>query len=125
HQGGHPGQAGGIEVFAGDDGEDPGQRLGLAGVDVDDLGVSVRAAQDIHVEHARELDVVHVAATPAQEACVFLALDAVTHAVYRRLCWCRHAWLTSAPMLAPAGTGAASAPCIFLAAYWMDLTMLT
>jgi len=123
HQGGHPGEAGGVEVFAGDDGEHAGQRERLAGVNVEDFGVGVGAAGDVHVEHTGQLDVVYVVAAAAQEAGVFLALDAVAHAAYLSLRWRRHACLTSAPTAA--ATGAVSAALIFFAAYWMDLTMLT
>src|SRR6185437_6834656 len=108
---------------ASDDGEHAGQRERLAGVNVEDFGVGVGAAGDVHIEHAGQLDVVHIVAAAAQEAGVFLALDAMAHAAYLGLRWRRHAWLTSAPTAA--ATGAVSAPCIFFAAYWMDLTMLT
>ena len=121
HQGRHPGEAGGVEVLAGDDGEDAGQRERLAGVDLRDLRVGVGAAHDVHVDHARQLDIVYVAALAAQEARVFLALDAVAHAA-EGLCGSRH-WVASAPAVAMAGAACCSR--ILPAAYWMDLTMLT
>ncbi len=70
----------GGEVFAGDDGEDAGDGEGGAGVNVGDASVGVGAADDVHVEHSGQLDVVYVVAFAAQEAGVFFALHAVAHA---------------------------------------------
>ena len=68
---------GGVEVLAGYDGEDAGQLQRRLGRNVGDLGVREGAAHDVHVEHAGERDVVDVIALAAQEAGVFLALDAL------------------------------------------------
>ena len=76
HQRRHPGQPGGIEVLAGDDGHDAGHRQRFRGVDVQDLGVRVRAAHDVEVEHAGQVDVVDVVSFAPDEARIFLTLDA-------------------------------------------------
>ncbi len=81
HQGRHPGQASGVQVTAGDDGQHAWQRQGRLGVDIGDPGVGVRAADDIEVQHAGQFHVVDVGALAADEARVLLALDAVTHAL--------------------------------------------
>ena len=68
------------EVLAGDDSDDARDGQGLRRVDVLDAGVRERAAGDVHVQHARQLHIVDVLALPADEARIFLALDAVTDA---------------------------------------------
>ena len=65
------------DVLAGDDADDAGQRLGLRGVDGDDLRVRVRAADDRRVEHPRELDVVEVPPLAAEEAWVLDPVQAL------------------------------------------------
>ena len=72
-QGGHPGQAASGQGLAGDDGLDLGVGLGRDGVDGDDPGVRVRAAQHRAVEHAGQVHIVHVRALAADEPLVFLA----------------------------------------------------
>src|SRR5690606_12485170 len=52
---------------------DLGVRFGGGGVDRDEPGVGVGAAQDRPVEHSRQLDVVDVVAASADEAGVLLA----------------------------------------------------
>jgi hypothetical protein len=59
------------------DHDDPGQLARTRRVDRVDLGVRERAAQDRHVEHVRELDVLDVGAAADDEARVLLALDAL------------------------------------------------
>src|SRR5207253_1496022 len=86
-----------------------GHGEGLGRVDLHDLRVGVRAADDVEIEHAGQLDVVHVRAPAANEARVFLALERVAHSsdVGRR------AGLHQAP------------PCSAAAACWTALTMFT
>ena len=56
------GAAGGLEeVCAGNDSADAGMGLGAAGVQFLDAGVGVGAAEDLPVEHARQVDISRVA----------------------------------------------------------------
>ena len=68
------------ERLSGDDGEHAWDLQRPLGVDRLDARVGERAADDVQEQHARELDVVHVAALPADEPRVLLALDRVAHA---------------------------------------------
>ena len=70
----HPGEAERLEVLGGDHPEHLGVLERLRGVDREDLGVRVGAAQDRAVEHPRQHDVVEVGALAADEARVLLAL---------------------------------------------------
>ena len=72
----HPGQAQRLEVLGGDDRRDAGMRERARGVDREDLGVGVRAAQHHAVHHPGQADVVEVGALAADEARVLLALQA-------------------------------------------------
>ena len=76
-EGGHPGEVVLRHQVAGDDGDDTRQGLRPGGVDRDDAGVCKGAAQELHVQHPRERDVVDVVALAADEALVLLALDRV------------------------------------------------
>ena len=80
HQRRHPVQVVLLERLAGDDGEHARDLQRLRWVDLHDLRVREGAPHDVHVEHPRQLDVVHVVALAAEEARVFLALDRVAHA---------------------------------------------
>ena len=80
HQGRHPVELVLLQGLAGDDGEDAGHLQGGRGVDLLDLGVGEGAADDVHVEHPGQGDVVHVVALAADEAGVFLPLHGVAHA---------------------------------------------
>jgi len=64
-------------VLAGVDSEDARQGGGTGGVDGEDAGVGVRAAQDRGVGHIGEGDIVQVAAGAGDQAVVFLAFDAL------------------------------------------------
>ena len=59
---GHPGQAERLEILGRDDGRDVRVGERLRGVDRDDAGVRVRAAQDRAVHHPGQPDVVEVGA---------------------------------------------------------------
>ena len=72
----HPGEPERLEVLGGDDSGDVGVRERPRGVDRDDARVRVRAAQHRAVDHPRQPDVVEVGALAADEARVFLALQA-------------------------------------------------
>ena len=72
----HPGQAERLQVLGGDHRRDVGVLQRRRGVDRDDLGVRVGAAQDRAVHHPRQVDVVEVGALAADEARVLLALEA-------------------------------------------------
>jgi hypothetical protein len=109
HQGRHPVQVVLGEVLAGDDGQHAGHRQRLAGIDLHDPGVGVRAADDVQVQHPGKLDVVDVGPSTADEARVLLALERVAHAAD----FGRRARVHHAP------------PAIFAAACWTALTMLT
>jgi hypothetical protein len=61
-------------VGAGDDRGHPGGGPGAGGVEPDDAGVGVRAAEEGHVEQARRLEVVHEAAGADQEPAILDAL---------------------------------------------------
>ena len=79
HQRRHPVEVVLRERLSGDDGEHAGDLQRALGIDRLDARVGKRAADDVQVEHARKLDVVHVAALPADEPRVLLALDGMTH----------------------------------------------
>src|SRR5690606_20874196 len=70
-QGGHPGQVVRGQILAGQHGNDAVECGGGAGVDRRDPGVRNRAAQDGHVQHAGQHDVVDIAAGAAEEPLVF------------------------------------------------------
>jgi hypothetical protein len=71
----HPGEAERLEILGGDDRGDVRVRERARGVDRDDLGVRVGAAQQRAVDHPRQLDVIEVVALTADEARVLLALE--------------------------------------------------
>jgi hypothetical protein len=51
---------------------------GCAGIDLDDLGVGIRRADELDVQCAGWVDVVHVSSTADHELAVVLALDGLT-----------------------------------------------
>ena len=65
------------DVLAGDDADDPRERLGLRRVDGDDLRVGVRAPEHRRVEHPGQFDVVEVAALTPEEAWILDAVQAL------------------------------------------------
>ncbi len=69
------------DVGPDEDAEHPWHRLRGARVDRADVGVRVRAAQDGHVRHRLELDVVEVAAFAGDEARVLGPLDRLAYDV--------------------------------------------
>ena len=96
---------------------------------LDDLGVGVRAAHDVEVEHARQLDVVDVVALAAHEARVFLAPDPVADALSRSApCYVIESQSRSHRLRAGrrrsraalAAAAAATAHASFAAACWID-----
>ena len=72
----HPGQVAGGHHLAGQHQVDAGDVPGLAGVDRRDPRVRERAAQDLHVQHAWQGDVVGVVALAADEPVVLDPLAA-------------------------------------------------
>ena len=77
----------------------PGMASALRGVDLHDLRVGVRAAHDVQVQHARELDVVDVVALAADEARILLALHRVAHAAdFGDVGRLRSPWRASLPL---------------------------
>src|SRR5579862_4186552 len=72
----HPGQVPGRHHVAGQDQVHAGDVPRLAGVDGLDPRVGQRAAQDLHVQHARQGDVVGVVALAADEPVVLDPLAA-------------------------------------------------
>ena len=56
-----------------------GDRQRRAGVDVQDFGVGVGAADDVHVQHPRQLHVIEIMPFALNETRVFLALHAMSH----------------------------------------------
>ena len=77
----HPGEVVGFEVLAGDDGDDARDLLRGARVDPLDLRVRQRAAQQRHVEHARQVDVLDEVAVAPDQAVVLDPLAAVADSV--------------------------------------------
>ena len=73
----HPGQVVLGHQLAGDHRDDAGCGRRAGGVDRVDLRMGVRAAEDRHVQHPRQDDVVDVVALAADEPVVLLAADAV------------------------------------------------
>ena len=61
-EGRHPVELVALEVLAGDDGQHAGDLQRLGGVDLQDLGVGVRAADDVEPQLAGQVDVVDVLA---------------------------------------------------------------
>ena len=88
-EGRHPGQLVLFEELACYHRHHPGESLSGGGVDGVDAGMSERAAQDRHVQHSRQHDVVDVVALAADEAVVFLPLDALADKPLER-CLNRH-----------------------------------
>ena len=90
-QGRHPGQVAGSHHVAGQHKVHAGNVPGLAGVDRLDPGVRERAAQDLHVQHSRQHDVVGVVALAADEPVVLHAPAARAEAADLDLVYClRH-----------------------------------
>src|SRR4029077_12435947 len=101
------------DVGADEDGCDTGHRLRGRNVDRADVGVRVRAAQDGHMGHRGELDVVDVVAGTGDETRVLDPLDAFAQDVGGNRC-------SSSPY-APAAT---PAPAFMVSAAWrMAATM--
>ena len=118
HQGRHPVQVVLLEGLAGDDREHAGDLQRVLGIDGLDPRVRERAADDVQIEHARKLDVVHVVALAADEARVLLALHRVTHAAhFRRRLGCHG--------FSPPRRYYADSCRSFAAACSIDLTMFT
>ena len=88
-----------IDVGRGEDGGDAGRILGGGNLDRDDLGVRMRAAHEAGVQHAGQLDVVDVAAVPAEQALELPPRDARSDAG-RRCCVCVHQILPRRPITA-------------------------
>jgi hypothetical protein len=104
------------QVLTGEHRLDPRQLLGRRGVDAGDAGVGDRAAHEGQPQHARQGDVVDVAALAGEQRGVLLAEEAAAHpALGLRLGYLRH----SDPPWTPAG----AAWRIWPAASWMALTM--
>ena len=80
HQGRHPVQVILGEGGARDDVQDAGHGQSLGGINVLDGGMRVGTADNIKIQHARQLDVIYVRALAPDKARVFLALDRVPHA---------------------------------------------
>jgi hypothetical protein len=81
----------GGDLLAGEHGHHPGQLLGRGGVDRGDVGVGDRAARERQPQHARQGDVVGVAALAGDQLGVLLAHQAATHpALGPRLGYLRH-----------------------------------
>ena len=78
-QGGHPREVAGRHHLAGEHQPDARDVPGLAGVDGADPGVGDRAAQDLHVQHAGQHDVVDVVAPAPDEAVVLDASATGAH----------------------------------------------
>ena len=76
----HPGEVVLRHQLAGHDRHDARKLLGARGVDRVEARVRERAAQELEVEHARQLDVVEVVALAADEAGILLARDGVADA---------------------------------------------
>jgi hypothetical protein len=120
-QGGHPREVAGRHHLAGEHQPDARDVPGLARVDGADPGVGDRAAQDLHVQHAGQHDVVDVVAAAADEAVVLDASAAGAHPadldLVQRLR--RHGFSLSSGSAGASGWG----PRILSAAHSTDLTM--
>ncbi len=79
----HPVELVALEILAGHHGGDARDLQGLGRVDRLDLGVGVRAADDVEPELARQVDVLDVLALATDHPWVFLALDRMAHATDR------------------------------------------
>ena len=125
-QRGHPGEAGLVQVLAGDHRDNPGNRQRRFFADRADPGMGIRAAHDAHVEHARKHDVVQIPPGALDEARVFLALDALAqgslsdrHQSLPPRVFGSAAAATPSAAVAAAGTS----PRNSAAACWIALTM--
>ena len=88
-------------VTAGQHARHAGRASCISGVDPDDAGVSVRAAHERDVDHARQRHVVHVAATAGEQARVVAAPGARAHVRHRGRDCTTLTRLGGAPMIAP------------------------
>ena len=104
----HPGEVVRRERLAGDHRHDAGQLRRPRDVDRADARVRERAAQELHVEHPRQDDVVDVRPLAANEAGVLLALDRVAEPANLRR---SHRYTSSALSLA-------AAYCTALTMFW-------
>src|SRR5262245_62816690 len=65
-----------IDLGRGEDGGDPWRGRSRRDIDRHDLGMRMGAAHEARVQHARQLDVVDVAAIPAQQSSELAPRDA-------------------------------------------------
>ena len=82
HEGGHPVEVMRGQIFAGNHRQDTRYRQRCAGVNIQDFGVRIGAAHNVHMQHAGQFDVIDIATLALKEAWVFLALHAVSHAAH-------------------------------------------
>ncbi len=104
----HPGESGGGEIRSGDHGERAGNFHGVFDLDAVEARVGEGAAHYVAVDHPGKMHVVDVGAFALNESGIFFAFDGVAHATDFGRGRLDHA-------VAPF--------CMFLAAYWIALTM--
>ena len=120
-QGGHPGQVAGRHHLAGEHQVHAGDLPRPAGVDRLDPGVRQRAAQDLHVQHAGQHDVVGVVALAPDEAVVLDPLAARAQPADLDLVQCAHVTPSSAGSLGRLASRIAGSE--LAAAHSTDFTM--
>ena len=114
----HPGEVDGLQRLGGDHRQHARHLQRLFRVDRFDAGMGVRRADEVAVQHARQLDVVDIIALALREAGVLDALALAAHA------------FEGSGALFPRGSHVVhsaaslnSTPLILSAAYWIALTM--
>ena len=90
HQGRHPVKVVLLQVAPGNDCQYARNFQGFGGIDVEDFGVGIRAAYNVHVQHAGQFDVVHVMAFALDEPGIFLTFEAVTQTTNFFGCIAKH-----------------------------------
>ena len=117
-QGRHPGEVDGLQRFGGDHRQHARHLQRLFRVDRFDARMGVRRADEIAVQHARQLQVVDIIALALGEAGVLDALALAAHAFERG-----GALFPRGSHVVHSAASLNSTPLILSAAYWIALTM--
>lgn len=119
----HVVQAERLEVGGGQHRNDTRQGLGAAGVDALDARMGVRRADEVAKQHARQFQVVDIAALALGEANVLDPLALAAHAL--EFLGTFGAVLINLGLVVHSAASWKGVPLILAAAYWIALTMLT
>src|SRR5262249_26565244 len=114
----HPGEVDGLQRFRRDDGEHARDLQRLLAIDGFDARMRVRRADEIAMQHARQLHVVNIVALALGEADIFDALPLAPHAFE-----CGSALFPRGSHVVHSAASLNSMPLSLAAAYWIALTM--